>query len=69
MSGGCGQVDSLLEQIEPDQLALLASLFAIVISDGLTAKESAVLSAFLVSVSDMMALIAAHQLLLGEGEP
>lgn len=54
-----------MESIEPDQLALIAAVFAIAISDGLSAEENAVMSAFLVSVSDMMALIAAHRILLG----
>lgn len=58
-------MSSWVDSIEPDQLALIATVFAIAISDGLSANENAVMSAFLVSVSDMMALIAAHQILIG----
>jgi hypothetical protein len=50
--------------VEPGQLALLATLFAITITDGLSEDESLSLGAFLVMVGDAIALIAAQQALI-----
>lgn len=46
-----------MDGFTPEQLALLAPLFAIALSEGLTGDEVAVFGAFLNSVGDLMALI------------
>ena len=65
--GGCGLLGSLLEQIEPDQLALLASLFAIAIADGLTPDETNAFGNFIVAMGSIMLTIAAQQELQSKG--
>jgi hypothetical protein len=54
---------SILENIEPNQFALLVSLFAIAISDGLSADENTSLGSFVAAVGDTIVLIGAQQLL------
>lgn len=56
---------SVLECIEPNQLALLTSLFAIAISEGLTPNEIFSLGSFIAAVGDTMLSIGSQQILLG----
>ena len=57
-------MSEFLENVSPDQLAVLAAAAGIAISDGLNADELNSLGNFLLTVGEMMLLIAAQQSLL-----
>jgi hypothetical protein len=57
-------LSTVIDKIAPDQLALLASLFAIVIADGLSANENAALGSFIAAVGDTVTLIGSQQIVL-----
>lgn len=59
-------MESILNDIEPNQFALLVSLFAIAISDGLTADENTSLGTFFTAVGDTIVLIGAQQILAND---
>ena len=47
-----------IDNLDGEQLAILASAFAIAFSKGLTASEIELLAGFITSIGDLMALIA-----------
>ena len=55
---------TVLDCVSPEQTALLVSLFAIAIADGLTADEAASLGSFVAAVGDTIVAIGAQQLIL-----
>ncbi len=57
-------MSSCLDCVEPNQLALLASLFAIAITEDLDSNETNSLGTFLAAVGSVMQTIAAQQQLL-----
>lgn len=57
-------MSEFLENVSPDQLAVLAAAAGIALSDGLDANETNSLGNFLITVGQFMALIAAQQALL-----
>ncbi len=56
-------MQSIISGITPNEFALLVSVFAIAISDGLSAEETAALGAFITAVGDTVAMIGAQQAL------
>lgn len=56
--------NTVLGCIEPEQLVVLASLFAIAITDGLSSEESLALAAFLVVVGDAIAMMDVQRTLV-----
>jgi hypothetical protein len=59
---------SIIGSIDPNESALLVSLVAIALSDGLTADEKTSFGAFVAAVGDTIALIGAQELLIS-GNP
>jgi hypothetical protein len=59
-------VATFIDNIEPDQFALLVSLVAIAISDGLTGDENTSLGTFITAVGDTVVLIGAQQTLIAD---
>lgn len=57
-------MSTILECVEPNQLALLSAILAISISDGLTPDEIFALAGLIVAVGDMMVAIGAQRALL-----
>lgn len=57
-------MDTIIDSIKPDQFALLVSLFAITISDGLDNSVLNSLSNFIVAVGSTMQAISAQRELL-----
>lgn len=61
-------MNDLLHCIAPEQFALLSSVFAIALSEGLSPDETNSLGNFLVGAGSAMLVIAAQQQLLSKNQ-
>jgi hypothetical protein len=64
MKRGGNALGSMLSSVSPEQTAVLVSLFAITLAEGLTADEAASLGSFIAAVGDTVVAIGAQRLIL-----